>query len=414
MLIIRLQDTRTDPAGVSLLDGAKLSALHRAVQTGALGVLRPARRRRWPGTPPAGSSRAALSDPSSAHGPWLGYAADPAAVSGGFSPLGPGRCYAAGLKVATAPGDVVWCCDLVTQHEGRLLDPTAGAIRTTEAAALIEALNAACSSPAQRWVLGEGSRHLLVTRREELGDLPARPPRLEPPDAMVGRPWRRHLPRQALGAWLRRVMDNASPVLERHEINKVRVDLGENPANLPWLWGPASSQPVTGFQPSPRWRGVMAGQTLLLRGFASLLGLRWLEAPPAHGEADLQALSLQLRESLTSSDLVYVALQISQTDPVERQCVMDRVDQQLVQPLLDAVHHLGHRALLAVEDAPTGSIPVVLVGRGVAAGPVTRLTAQDAAGAGAAFRDVPGLLRWAASPAPQAATPPISVQPQPT
>ncbi|MBI2885389.1 MAG: hypothetical protein HYY15_04365 [Candidatus Omnitrophica bacterium] len=403
LLILRVQDANTTPSGRSLLEGAKLAALHQAARGGAVGLLKSARR--WPAA--ARSSSAAASDPMSAHGAWLG-ASSASARPNSFSPIGPGRCYAAGMNAALGPDDIAWCCELVTQHEGRLLDPTAGAIRTAEAAPLIDALNAHCGNAQRRWIVGEGSHHLLVTPRAALEGILGRPGRLEPPEGLVGRLWRRHLPRLALGAWVRRLLEETAPVLERHEINKVRVDLGENPANLPWLWGPAASQPVVPFQPVPGWRGVLAGEGLLLKGYAALLGLRWLEAPPA--AADLQAFGRRLQDSLADSDLVYVVLRISSSDPVERQCIMDRVDQQLVQPVLDTVGRSEHRGLFAIDDAATGTAPVVLVGRGVVPGAAARVTVQDAAAT--SFRDVPALMRWAALSAPRSGVPAMAPQSQ--
>ncbi|GAI70799.1 unnamed protein product, partial [marine sediment metagenome] len=46
----------------------------------------------------------------------------------------------------------------------------------------------------------------------------------------------KNLPRGKNANFLVDLMQRSGKFLENHEINKVRIDLGENPANLIWLW----------------------------------------------------------------------------------------------------------------------------------------------------------------------------------
>ena len=53
----------------------------------------------------------------------------------------------------------------------------------------------------------------------------------------MDQPVAKHLPRGKGGKELCQLMERAAEILANHDVNRVRKDLGENPATNIWLWG---------------------------------------------------------------------------------------------------------------------------------------------------------------------------------
>jgi len=357
---------------IGLLDVAKLAAVHQLAQAGTVGVVT-AERGRESQTPSVGVGLAA-------HWGWLGYAIPSAqpdylALDAAWAPA---RAYAATLQLDVAESQVAWCCDFVTHHDGRVIDPTAGHLPTKEASSLVNSLNAHLATPRQRWVVGEGWRHALLVDAPEWVDQLAGLP-VEPPERMVGQPWPRHLPRGPLGDWMRRLIDQAADVLDHHEINRVRVDLGENPANLIWLWGSGTGHAPVPLPTRHGVSGAMISSVFPLRGLARLLGVTWSQGVERLEERPIARLLHDITRLIETHDVVYVPIRIEETDPTARQCAMERVDQGLVKPLAEEATRRGNlRLVVAVDDRPSGTTPFAAIGPSLATHPALRLTAEAA------------------------------------
>jgi 2,3-bisphosphoglycerate-independent phosphoglycerate mutase len=306
-VIIRCEDRVRVPAEplVDLLQSTKAAHLHHMAQTGAIGSLR------WP------LPRTAL-DGFHAHWALLGYSIQSESTRAG-------RAYAAAVDHALKPDEVAWCCDFVTQHEGRVVDPTAGAISTQEAKLLIEALNRQFGSEDRRWLLGEGSQHVLLLRDPALAAAGLEKP-LEPPARIVGVLWKRRLPKGSLGRAVRTLVDQTSRLLEIHEVNRVRVDLRENPANMMWLWGAAKAHTVPTLKDHSGLSGVIISSVFPMRGFASMLGCSWEPGAVKLDEPSLKRLNRAVPKLLAGSDLLYLHVAVDASDPVERLCAVKRLD----------------------------------------------------------------------------------------
>ncbi|MCX7706069.1 MAG: hypothetical protein N2115_07445 [bacterium] len=57
------------------------------------------------------------------------------------------------------------------------------------------------------------------------------------PYQLINKNYREYLPQSGSIRPLARIIENSSRILEKHPVNRVRIDLGENPANLLWLHG---------------------------------------------------------------------------------------------------------------------------------------------------------------------------------
>jgi 2,3-bisphosphoglycerate-independent phosphoglycerate mutase len=391
-LIIRCED-RTDRAGLpGLLEGAKTAHLREVSQAGAAGLLRPA-------------GHDAVLDPFALHGRLLGLAADTAQPSAG-------ECYAAAAGAHVAPGKVAWACDFVTHRDGALVDPGAGDISTRQSAELIDALNDALGDAGRRWAVGSGSHHVLITGSEELAGARERAPgrpaerrrragerRPRAPEQLLGRAWKRSLPKGGAGEALRGLLERAADVLEAHPVNRVRTDLGENPANLCWLWGAQAPQGREPARPATA-RGAILSDEFALRGLGAALGFECRPALRGNDERAFEALRAAAQEALDRADLVYVHVVVRSPQPVDRLCRMERLDQLVIKPLMESLPRQGAWRLLAVIDgAGRRDAAFVALGTGLPRQPLAQLDPASLQESPLAFRDGGRLFAWLTAPA---------------
>ena len=230
----------------------------------------------------------------------LGY--EPGA---GRSARGPLAAAAIGLK----PGVDEWLlsCRLVTTLGNKLIDSNAGGIGGRESSALFESLNRAFKDRDIHFYPGEGSTHVLSIRAEEhyakFGEVD-----LRAPDEMIGRELWGSWSKSGAGARLKAFLTEVAEILEAHEINKVRVDLNENPANALWVWGAGKTLHLEPF-PSPVSTLILSSSDVW-KGAARCAGIEWAEAlKTAKPEpSDLAELASRLISRTKSHDLVILHL----------------------------------------------------------------------------------------------------------
>ena len=148
---------------------------------------------------------------------------------------GRGPLEAANLELTLDDKEVAFCMNFITEAAGILADPTAGTITTKEAKALINFLNKKVASDFVRFFPGSGHRHIAILK--DAHGYEALSAKTQPPDNVTGEKIEDCLPKGPGDELMRKLMYDAKLLLQDHEINQVRVDLGENPANMIWLWG---------------------------------------------------------------------------------------------------------------------------------------------------------------------------------
>ena len=373
-IILRCEDLAPAREGIpSLIGAAKTTQLAQLSQAGAAG-------RVYPPKPHRALNRFQV------HRGLFGLAPeDPEA--------GSARCYAASIHLTPKPDEVIWCCELLTQHDGRIMDPTAGNIPTEQSRQLIQMLNAQFGSERRRWQLGEDSHHVFVVRDESL--TPRGPMSMSPPELLVGRPWLRSLPKGPARDILRELLDQISALLEEHPVNRVRADLGENPANLVWVWGPSPGAGGQTFRERTGLSGLVVSSRFPMRGFAQCLGLAWEAGPDAMKAESLRRLMKSCAGWIQTYDLVYIHLPIAYADPVERLCAMERIDQLLLKPLSERLTHGSTplRLLVTIDDRAL-AMPFVAFGTTLARQPIACLTAESFAKSPLQMSEASQLFRW--------------------
>ena len=190
-------------------------------------------------------------------------------------------------------------------------------------------------------------------------------------------------------------MEQAATLLESHPVNRVRIDLGENPANMLWLWGPARTEPQQSFVERSGLSGAMISGNFLLQGLSRLLGLTWEEGPGPLDAVTLQQVLGRTTALLERHDVVYVHVVVETTDAVERQCAMERIDQLLLRPLTETLPQQGGwRLLAAIDDRSSPVVPFVAIGTGLPQQPVATLAAQDFSESPLKFGDDGEVFAW--------------------
>jgi len=278
----------------------------------------------------------------------LGY--DPTQCYTGRAPL-----EAASMGVELRPGDVAFRCNLVTVDDEVLADHSAGHISNQEAAVLIDLLNEKLGSEAVRFYPGVGYRHLMVYHGPEPVEA-----KCTPPHDIIDRPFAKHLPRGAGAQLLIDLIERSREILAATDINDVRIDLGENPANMIWLWGRGTKPQLAPFRERYGKHGAVIAAVDLVRGIAVSLGLDVIDVEGATGYTDTNyaGKGQAAVDALGRYELVFVHIEAPdeaghQGDIQAKVDAIEAIDTHVVGPLLDALEPTGHYRLLVLPDHPT-------------------------------------------------------------
>jgi 2,3-bisphosphoglycerate-independent phosphoglycerate mutase len=216
----------------------------------------------------------------------------------------------------------------------------------------------------------------------------------------MGRPLAKHLPRGKNAAILNALMQASREVLEEHPVNKVRRDLGENPASQIWLWGEGQKPSLHSFQ--ERWglRGAAITAVDLVRGIARLIGWDVIEVQGATGYFDTNyaGKGRAAIAALPDHDLVVVHVEATDEaghngDAREKVRALEAIDREIVGPLLAALESQAdpwrilvspdHETPLDLRTHERRPVPFAMMGTGLApARPGGALTEADAAKTG--------------------------------
>ncbi|MBN1354035.1 MAG: cofactor-independent phosphoglycerate mutase [Candidatus Omnitrophica bacterium] len=232
----------------------------------------------------------------------LGY--DPAVYYSGRGPL-----EAANIGVELKKEDVAFRCNFVTQADGKMLDYSAGHISTKEAEILIKEVDKRLGGENIKFYHGISYRHLMVMRTGSSEEA-AKIARIKctPPHDIVDKPIQKHLPRGKDGEALVGLMEKSKKILDTQDVNKVRVDLGENPANMIWLWGQGIKPSMPLFSDLYGVNGSIISAVDLIKGIGKIVGLDVIDVPGATGyyDTNFKGKGEYAVKSLEEKDFVFV------------------------------------------------------------------------------------------------------------
>jgi len=262
-------------------------------------------------------------------------------------------CGEAGLAVADSGlrvgrDQLAFMHNLTTESNDVLIDHAAGQITPKEAEALLTSLAAALGRPEVSFWSGRGFTGVTVLPVPEGGE-----PECVPPERVLGLPIAKHLPVERETDIARKVIETSREVFKEHEVNRIRADLNENPANLLWLWGPGRAPVLPPFESCYGLRAAMVAASESARGLGRLCSMRVPHVPGATGgyRTDYAAKARHALELIEEFDLVVVHVaspaEAALEGNIERKVsAIGDMDAMLVAPLFEHASRRGDMRLL--------------------------------------------------------------------
>lgn len=278
----------------------------------------------------------------------LGY--DPRRYYSGRAPI---EAAARGLEVR--PDQIVFRCNFVTVDDGRMKDFTAGHISQPEADRLVADLNDALRLDGCTFHSGVSYRNLMML--DGAADLVVK---CAPPHDIPDRPIAEHLPSGAGADRVLTIMQRSAALLRDHPVARARRDRGESPPTQVWLWGQGRPTPMESFESRFGVRGAVITGVDILRGFARSLGMDLIHVPGATGyiDTDFDGKGRAAVAALRTHDLILVHVEAADEaghlgDAAEKVRALERIDEAVVGPLLEALHRSSDFRVFVAADHPT-------------------------------------------------------------
>ena len=281
----------------------------------------------------------------------LGY--DPAAVYTGRSPL-----EAASIGIELGPDDVAVRCNIVAlKHEGadsEMEDFSAGHISTAEAAELLASLQERIGTGGVRFHTGVSYRHLMVWPGGMDGV------KTTPPHDIHGKKITEYLPKGLGAESLLTIMEISREVFSGHPVNRRRLEEGKLPGNSVWLWGQGKAPRIPTFREKFGLSGSVVAAVDLIKGIGIYAGLEVVSVPGATGYIDTNyagKAEYALRE-LERKDFVVIHVEAPDEaghngSVAEKIRAIERIDREMLTPILGQVREKGDLRVLVMPDHPT-------------------------------------------------------------
>lgn len=345
--------------GRTAVEAARTPFLDFLAQNGQLGLVRTI-----PGGFPAGSDVANLT--------LLGYS--PREYYSGRAPL-----EAASIGIHLNDSDWAFRCNFVTATEDTLEDFCAGHVKTDEATVLIKLLNEKLGNDIIQFYTGKSYRHVMVYKGTQKMDA-----RCFPPHDIMGQSIQKHLPKGNGSEILVDLMEHSRVYLSNHDINKIRIDLEENPANMIWLWGQGHRPKMPTFKERFHLTGAVITAVDLIKGIACYLGWDIIQVPGVTGYLDTNYANKgeYAIKALETHDMVLVHVEAPdeaghEGNVHEKVLAIEQVDSKIIGPLLEAKNRFRELRILVLPDHYTPiikqthtpeSVPFAAYGTGIEKG----------------------------------------------
>jgi len=280
----------------------------------------------------------------------------------GYDPLvyytGRGPLEAANLGIELGPEDVAFRCNFVTVNKDTLVDYSAGHITTKEANVLIDFLNEKLGSDKIKFYAGVSYRNVMVLDARSLKGIENIA--CKAPHDIMGMSINKNFPSGENAEFIVDLMKKSRTLLETHEINMVRIDLKENPANMIWLWGQGKKPSMPLFSEKFGITGGVISAVDLIKGLGKILGLEVINVPGATGyyDTDYKGKAEAAINALKEKDFVF--LHVESTDEAghngdlrEKLHAIENFDQMVVGTILKAFKRKRNFRIMVLPDHAT-------------------------------------------------------------
>jgi 2,3-bisphosphoglycerate-independent phosphoglycerate mutase len=281
----------------------------------------------------------------------LGY--DPAKFYTGRGPL-----EAQNLGITLEEQDVAFRCNLITVSGDKLIDYSAGHISSKEAKVLMKFIDDNLGSERIKFYPGVSYRNIMLAKKgaqEYLQDLDC-----QAPHDIAGQDISKNLPKGKNADFIIKLMEDSRRILENHEVNLVRIDLKENPANMIWLWGQGQKPNMPGFVEKYGITGSVISAVDLIKGLGKILGLDVIDVKGATGyyDTDYLAKAKASLRSLEKNDFVLAHVEAPDEaghngDLREKILAIERFDQLVVGTILEYFKRKKNFRILVLPDHAT-------------------------------------------------------------
>lgn len=315
----------------------------------------------------------------------LGY--DPKKYYSGRGPL-----EAANLGIELEDDDVAFRCNLITAGGDSLLDYSAGHIKSTEARTLIKFIDQKLGNNKLRFFAGVSYRHLLLVKRG--AELKLQNLKCWAPHDIAQKSIKQHLPKGENSDIIVKLMLDSREILETHEINQVRLDLKENPANMIWLWGQGIKPNIPKFMDKFGLSGSVISAVDLIKGLGHILGLEVINVPGATGyyDTDYEGKAKAAIKSLKKNDFVFVHIEAPDEaghngDLREKLTAIERFDQFVAGAFLEYCKNKDDFRIMVLPDHATPlslkthtaeAIPFAIYGKDIPKGEFLNYSEKEA------------------------------------
>ena len=315
---------------------------------------------------------------------------------------------AANLGIKLKNDEIVFRCNLVTIKGGIMVDYSAGHISTDESKNLIEHLERAIDWPDVRFYPGKSYRHLMVFKSINVPGMLVI--KTTPPHDIIEKPVDSYLPAGPQSDVLLKIMHKSKQILEGHQINKMREDLGENPANMIWLWGQGSRPNLPLFKDRYGLKGAVISAVDLVNGIGRLAGMDVIDVPGANGyyDTNYKGKAKYALDSLNKNDFVFVHVEATDEaghngDWKAKVKCCEHFDKEIVGTILKFFEKPKGVRILICPDHPTpvakrvhdrAPVPFVMWGEGIEAHGTKNYSERAAASQGLRFKSGQEMIQF--------------------
>jgi len=227
---------------------------------------------------------------------------------------GRGAMEAAAMGIKLEEGDIAYRCNLVTVEGSKLVDYSAGHVKTEEARELINEAGSKFGREGIEFYPGVQYRHILVLRKNFSHEVITFPPHEnigKSVEELGIKPKNQEKKAVDTAELLNRFTKESHELLSSNEINRKRRERGENEANGLWFWGQGPGANLKSFEERFKKKGAVITAVDVLRGLARLLKLDIIEVEGATGyfDTNYEGKARAAFEALKDYDFVLVHIE---------------------------------------------------------------------------------------------------------
>jgi len=295
---------------------------------------------------------------------------------------GRGPLEAANIGIEIADDEIAFRCNLVTTNNDMMADYSAGHISDKESKTLMEFLDKKLGSDKIKFYHGKSYRNLVVIKTRSRDDLNGLiKTSCTPPHDITGKLISKYLPKGKGSNFLLKLEQDSRALLEKHDINRVRVDLKENPANMIWLWGQGTNPNMPSFKGMFGIDGSVISAVDLVNGIGKLVGLEVIKVPGATGyyDTNYQGKGEYAVNSLKEKDFIFVHVEAPDEaghngDVRAKITAIENFDKYVVGAVWKFLKEAGDYRIMVLSDHATpialrthvsDPAPFVMAGKGV-------------------------------------------------